>query len=92
MHKKIISSILVVALLNLLGCYSSDLVTVTEYNQIKEEDKPNDIIVKTKDSKGYHFQESNFYIENDTLFGKVSPRERSIGGKIAFREIASIQF
>jgi len=92
MYKKFISSILVIALLNLLGCYSSDLVTVTEYNHIKEEDKPNNIIVKTKDSQVYHFSDSNFYIKNDTLHGKVSTREQSIGGMIAFREIASIQF
>jgi len=91
MYKKLISSILVVALLNLLGCYSADLVTVTEYNQIEEEDKPDNIRVKTKDSQEYHFAESNFYIENDTLYGKVSVKELSFEGKFAFGEIESIQ-
>jgi hypothetical protein len=95
MYKKLISSILVVALLNLVGCYSSDLVTVTEYNQIEEENKPDDIRVMTKDSQEYHFSKSNFYIENDTLYGKgislPGYEELPYEGKFAFEEIESIQ-
>ncbi len=92
MYKKLISSVLVVALLNLLGCYSSDLVTAPEYNQIEEEDKPDEIRVITKDSQEYHFSESNFYVENDTLYGKVMEGELSFGKKIALSDIESIQF
>jgi len=95
MYKKLISSILVVALLNLVGCYSFKSVTVPEYSQIEEEDKPNEIKVKTKDSQQYHFSDSNFYIENDTLYGKgilfLSEEELPFEGKIAFGEIESIQ-
>jgi len=96
MNKKLISSILVVALLNLLGCYSSELVNATEYKQIEEEGKPNEIYVITKDSQEYHFSESNFYVENDTLYGKgkllLSDGEELFDGKIAFSEIESIKF
>jgi hypothetical protein len=95
MYKKLISSILVVALLNLLGCYSSDLVTVTEYNQIEDENKPDDIRVMTNDSQEYHFSKSNFYNDGDTLYWKekvlLSKEEKPFEGKFAFWEIESIQ-
>ena len=91
MYKKLISSILVVALLNLLGCYSSELITVPQYKQIENADKPNDIFIKTKQSKLYHFTESNFYIEDDTLVGRVNQKEMTIQGKIPFSEIKTIQ-
>ena len=91
LYKKIISITLVVALLNLLGCYSSELITVPEYKQIEDADKPNDIMVKTKRSKLYHFTESNFYIEDDTLIGRVNEKEMTIKGKIPLREIETIQ-
>ena len=96
MYKKLISCILVVALLNLFGCYSSELINVTEYNQIEEkEDKPNEIYVKTKDYREYHFSDSNFYIENDTLYGRaiLLPGEDRMPfeGKFAFSEIKTIQ-
>ena len=38
MNKKLISSILVVALLNLVGCYSFEPITVTEYKQVEEKE------------------------------------------------------
>ena len=96
MYKKLISSLLVVALLNLVGCYSLESVTVPEYQKIEEEDgKPNEIYVKTKDFNEYHFSDSNFYIENDTLYGKgilfLSEEEIPFEGKFAFVEIELIQ-
>jgi len=96
MHKKLISSILVVALLNLVGCYSFQSLTVPEYQKIEEEDgKPNEIYIKTKDFNEYHFSDSNFYIENDTLYGKgilfLSEEEIPFEGKFAFVEIELIQ-
>ena len=71
MYKKVFISFLLVAIFNLLvGCYSSKLVTVPEYNQIEEEDKPNAISVITKDGQEYHFSNSNFYVMGDTLYEK----------------------
>ncbi len=96
MYRKLISSILVVALLNLLGCYSSGLVNATEYKQIEEDGKPNEIFVKTKDNQEYHFSESNFKVLNDTLYGKgillINEEGLPFEGKIALSEIESIQF
>ena len=96
MYKKLISSILVVALLNLVGCYSFQSVTVPEYKQVEEDDgKPEEIYVTTKDSQEYHFLDSKFYIENDTLYGTeilfLSEEELPFEGKFAFGEIESIQ-
>ena len=92
MYKKLISSILVFALLNLLGCYSSELVNVTEYKQIEEEDKPDNIRVITIYSEYYL---SDFYIENDTLYAKgkeiLYNKEKPFDGKIALSDIESIE-
>jgi hypothetical protein len=63
MKKKFISSILVVALLNLLGCYSLEPVTVPEY---KFDDDVN-IHVTTIDTT-YYFIENDYVLRNDTLF------------------------
>ncbi len=93
MYRKIFISFLLLALINfLVGCYSSEFVNVTEYKQIEEEDKPDDIRVITKDYQEYHFSESNFYVENDTLYGKVGDREELLDRKIALLDIKSIQF
>jgi len=97
MYNKLISSLLVVALLNLLGCYSIQSVTVPEYKQVEEEEGiPNEIYVKTKDNQEYHFSDWNFYIENDTLYGKeilfLSDREQLFDRKIALLNIESIEF
>ena len=100
MYKKLISSILIVTLLNLLGCYSFKSVTIPEFKKVEEkENKPNEFYVKTKDSQEYHFSDSNFYIENDTLYGKEILRidnrppyeEYQLDRKIALSEIESIE-
>lgn len=96
MSKKLISSILVVALLNLVGCYTLQPITVPEYKQVeKEEGKPDEIFVKTNEPIEYHFSDSNFYIENDTLYGNgillQSKEEITLEKKFAISEIDSIQ-
>jgi hypothetical protein len=96
MLKKIVISFLLVAIFNLLvGCYSSELITASEYNQIEENDKPDAIRLSTKDSQEYHFSKSNVYIENDTLWGKgemiFGSNEKPFEGKFAITEIKSIQ-
>ena len=97
MYKKLITSILVVALLNLLGCYSFESVTGPEYKQVEEEEgKPDEIYVKTKDYQEYHFSDSNYYVFNDTLYGNemlpLGAREKPLDRKIALSDISSIQF
>jgi len=94
MYRKIFISFLLLALINfLVGCYSSALVTVPEYKQIEEEDKPDEIKVTAKDFKEYHFSNSNFYVHNDTLYGmqKFLRKGEPFEGKFASWEIESIQ-
>ena len=98
MYGKIFIIFLLLALINFLfGCYSLEQITVHEYKQVEEEEgKPNEIYIKTKDNQEYHFSESNFYIENDTLYGKeillLSEEELPFEGKFALGEIESIKF
>ena len=97
MYKKVFVSFLVLALTNfLVGCYSSELVNVAEYRQVEEEGKPDEIFVETKDSQRYHFLNTGYYVENDTLYGKgakvVDGIEQAFEGKLALSDIESIQF
>ena len=77
------------------GCSSFHSVSVSEYKQVEEEEgKPIEIYVKTKTNLWYHFTNSNFYIENDTLYGKgellLSDEEGMINTKIALSDIESM--
>jgi hypothetical protein len=95
MHKPI-SSILILGLMNLMGCYSLESVTVPEYKQVEEEKgKPDEIFVLTKDLEKYHFSNSNFYVETDTLYGKgeiiLDDSGRPFEGAIALSDIVSIK-
>ena len=98
MNNKVFITFLMLAFINIIaGSYSFESITVPEYNQVeREEGKPNEIYVKTKDYREYHFSDSNFYIENDTLYGKgaivVDGIERAFEGKLALSDIQSIQF
>jgi len=97
MYRNILISFLLVALINfLVGCYSFESVTVPEYKQVEEkEGKPNEIYVKTKDYREYHFSDSNFYIENDTLYGRaillLGEEGLPYESEFAFSEIKTIQ-
>jgi len=68
MRKKYIVSVLIPALLvQLCGCYSMKEISKDEMTELKE---GGDLVVYTKDSTIYSFEESNYYISNDTLYGK----------------------
>ena len=68
MHKKYIVSVLIPALLiQLYGCYSMQNISNDEIAGLKD---GGDLTVYTKDSTIYFFKESNYYISNDSLYGK----------------------
>jgi hypothetical protein len=68
MRKKYIVSVLIPALLiQLYGCYSMQEISKDEMVRLQNGD---DLIVHTKDSTIYFFEESNYHISNDTLYGK----------------------
>ena len=96
MNKKLISSVLIIAILNFVGCYSLKSVTVSEYKQIeKKEGRPDEIFVNTVYGQKYYFTDSNFYIENDSLYGKgillSSKEDLPFEGKIALNRIESFK-
>ena len=68
MHKKLISSVLIVALINIVGCYSGREVTL---NEVLTNDEISEITIKTKDSLRLSFEKNDFYFSNDTLKGKA---------------------
>lgn len=67
MRKKYIVSVLIPALLiQLYGCYSMKELSRDEIAGLKE---GGDLIVYTKDATIYFFEESNYHISNDSLYG-----------------------
>ena len=75
MYKNTLNIILLVAfIISINGCSSRDTVeTVTfrEYKKIEQlRGQPPKIYVRASDSYVYIFSHSNYYIQNDTLFGK----------------------
>ena len=96
MRKKYIVFVLIPALLiQLYGCYSMQEIPKDEIVGLKDGD---DILVYTKDSTIYSFEESNYHFANDTLYGKgyVKFNEDSdfkvaTEGTIALSKIESIQ-
>jgi hypothetical protein len=89
MHKKIIISFLIVVLFNLLvGCFGLKSVSSREYKKIEQlRGQPDKIYVRTSDSYVYIFSHSNYYIQNDTLFGKDNS-----GREIVLTNIKSIHY
>ena len=96
MRKKYIVSFLILALLiQLCGCYSMQDIPKDELAGLKE---GGDLIVHTQDSTIYSFNESNYNISNDSLYGKgyVKFNEDSdfkvpIEKSIALMNIKSVQ-
>ena len=96
MRKKYIASVLIPALLiQLYGCYSMQDVSKDELAGLKD---GGDLIVITKDSTIYFFEESNYHISNDSLYGRGyakfsdAPEFKLINkGAVALTNIKTIQ-
>jgi hypothetical protein len=97
MYKKLICNLLVIALINLFGCYTTELVKPDEYMKYeKESGKPKEIFVIKKDSSKYHFNSWEYLVDEDTLSGKgtliVNDHRDTFEGDIALSDIESIQW
>lgn len=95
MYKKFVSTILVVSLLNFLGCSTYMSLSKSEFKQLSENEVGADeIIVETEDLREYHFFDNHFIVMNDTVYGKgvIRAEEKSYEGMIAVKEIESIEF
>jgi hypothetical protein len=95
MRKKYIVFVLIPALLiQLYGCYSMREISKDEMAGLKDE---GDLIVNTKDSTIYFFEESNYHISNDSLYVKGYVKSSDYASKveieksIALTNIATIE-
>lgn len=64
--KKIIITITILSLLNLLGCYSYHTISKEELDQAEEY---RDLQVITKNKYIYEFDEGNYTISEDSIYG-----------------------
>ena len=84
MYKKIIISLLLIALSNYLACTSFSVVTKeSKVNDIENGKYSGEMFLITVNSSRYHFDEWHYYVKNDTLFGNGF--EESVVGKIPFK-------
>lgn len=85
-HFKILLSVLTFILL--IGCSGWKTVSFREYKKVEElRGQPPKIYVRGSDSYLYIFSHSNYYIQNDTLFGKSKS-----GQEFVLTNIKSIQY
>ena len=97
MYKKLITSLLVVAFLNFVGCYSTEIVSPTQYKEYEYKGGvPDDIIVKTSNLKEYRFAKGKYSIKADSLYGigfeRVNDNYQTFKGTIPLSQIESIQY
>lgn len=95
MYKKITLSIVIVALLNLVGCYSQQIITKNELVQVKEYPV---LKVTTTNRNRYEFIKGGYTVTEDSIYGsgklKLSKGKRIIEdfkGSIHFKDISSIE-
>jgi hypothetical protein len=93
--KKIISSILVVSLLDLFGCYSSQVVTKDEFIQNEHN---RDIVVVTINKNQYEFDSEKYKVTMDSIIGSGRltlqnglETDKPFSGSIFLNDIVSIQ-
>ena len=96
MPKKITTYILFFSFLHLVGCYSFEKITYSEFEDVmKTEDAPKDILIKTFDSKKYYFSQKMFTLEGDSININgtivINDKEKPFTGKIAQENIKSIE-
>ena len=95
MSKKIITTLLIVALLNLLACASAQTFTASEYRQVYgKEDKPDVIYITTKDGQEFKFKEPILIFKSDTLHVKgllTSSSDEQVDKYFALADIETIR-
>lgn len=86
--KKIIITLTIISFMNLIGCYSYQTISREELNQAEEY---KDLQVITKNKYIYEFDESNYTISEDSIYG--SGNLKLIRGKKVYKDYeGSINF
>ena len=78
-YRKIILSVLIIALLNLLGCYSYKTISKDEFTQAEDY---NDLQVLTNDKNLYQFEEDDYTFRQDSIYGSGKLKLRN-GQKVS---------
>ena len=75
MYKKFITSILVCALLTqIVGCYAYQEITKEEFSKAEEY---SDLRVKTKNQYIYEFDEDDYTVKEDSIYGSGKLKSKS---------------
>jgi hypothetical protein len=95
MNKKLISSLLILLLLNLFGCYSYQTISTEELNRAEEN---KDLQVITKNKHTYEFEEGNYAFNSDSIYGSGKLRLKNdkkvnedYEGSIYFQDIEKLK-
>ena len=93
---KLTISFVVIAFLNLIGCYSAETITKKEIDEGKEQiDFNQEISITTKDYKSFRFGALQYQIVNDSLYGNgvvtELGKEVPFKGNIALDDILSFE-
>lgn len=94
MQSKIINFLLILAILNLCGCYSAEVITKQQLDSKNADiDFTKALIVTTHDHKSYQFAARFYHIKNDTLYGegRQIPDQKPFNGKIAMNDIETFE-
>jgi hypothetical protein len=96
MLKKNFTCLLIISLLNLVGCYSSEVISRKDVNEGQAQlDFSEELIITTSDYKTYKFLPGYYVIEQDTLYGEGriinAGKNTAFNGKIAMNEILSFE-
>ena len=95
MYKKFTLSIVIVGLLNLVGCYSNQIITKNELVQEKDYSV---LKVTTTNGNRYEFIKGGYTVTEDSIYGsgklKLSKGKRiseDFKGSIHFKDVSSIE-
>ena len=97
MCKKLLISFLSIALFNLfVSCTSNEIVAPAEFKEIAKDERPDELIIKTNDNQVFILSNSNYDINNDSLFWQeqstIDEKWIPFEGKIAFDEIKEVEY
>ena len=96
MYKKYIICFLILSILNFTGCTYLEVISKEDVDKGQAEINFRDeLFLTTKDSTKYHFLPANFYIANDTLYGKGTIEDSSsiipFHGSVALTDVESFE-
>lgn len=96
MLKKSFICLLILSILNLIGCYSSEVITKKDFDAGQAQiDFSSELNLTTKNYDHYTFPPGFYQISNDTLYGEgriiTSMKNSPFTGKIAMDDIISFE-